>query len=324
MNLIDLYYSRFSQLQSYQFFKAPDEINVNNITEKLFKNRFLNKNIPCLIKGAVKDWNAVNMWRDCNYLKLALGNQSRVNVLRTPEIENRDFSKERFEKIKIYDSRAKIVEEMNIRHCVDEMSIESSELMSLYSIPLNNSSILLPLAKDIDAMEFIDREPANSLYPKYAIFVYRSTVTDWHIHPFADALLCQVVEPKEILLLSPSRKNWDVMNDVLSQELITLNLNDNFFKKFEKLELYKATIEPGDAFYIPINWWHMVAAKTKRMGITFTHWFDPVESRMFDPKSPASRKHFFSLLKNKNSPRLKALQYVLNGYLNFVNDLFHI
>jgi hypothetical protein len=154
------------------------------------------------------------------------------------------------------------------------------------------------LAQDIAPFKFLAEAPKTRVYPRARTLFFTNSYTDWHDHFADETLMVQVRQPKEVLLLPPAPKTVRAFMAVLkSQEHLT-NVDRQRFPEYAELVPYRVVVEPSDALYIPVFWWHAVASMAREFGITLS-WCWRTELRVLgDMRIPAARRMVkFILLK---------------------------
>jgi hypothetical protein len=95
----------------------------------------------------------------------------------------------------------------------------------------------------------------------YQVFMGRDTVTRAHYHALHHALICQVHGKKRVVLCPPadfpflyahpiSRPHFEV------SRVDPVAPNIEIFPKLSSAHPLEATLEPGDALFVPLRWWH--------------------------------------------------------------------
>ena len=104
--------------------------------------------------------------------------------------------------------------------------------------------------------------------PHVRHFFYRNAGTTWHYHPFDETLMCQVIGSKKIGLLSAKTTYQKSLHSVFFQE--DYYDDASLLARFEHADLrwFSATLEEGDALYIPPLWWHGVIPLSRSFGVT--------------------------------------------------------
>jgi hypothetical protein len=146
------------------------------------------------------------------------------------------------------------------------------------------------MADDLGDFPFRPRVRSPLLYPPWGVALHRNSYSDWHYHPFAEGLMCQLVGTKEVLLMSPDRPTWSRLKRMCNDELHYYGIGAHTKKYPEVMEIvpWRTIIEPSDALFIPVYWWHAVQAVT-RWAITVPNWWQSSWRICLNPKYPATR-----------------------------------
>jgi hypothetical protein len=305
------YYSRW--IPKYRSASDVDEIEGGALSEKNFYEDYVWANRPCVIRGAARDWPALRAWPDPNYLNRVAGHH-RVLVHQAANMEGdmtitsptKEAEKKRLGIRSVrrrgssghfdgypYAVAPKV--ETSLAEFVEKAARWPSEALPdiyfLYSVPL----IRLPsLAPDLGTFSFapaLRNSKRNSYYPHmFALFMYRSHITDWHYHVTTEALLTQVSGTKEVLLLAPDSATWRRIAPIQRETVYTYNADINRFPGYADLVPRRAVLHPGDSLFIPVYWWHLVATKSSTLGQSVTAWFDSAWHVQCDWRLPACRR----------------------------------
>jgi hypothetical protein len=119
----------------------------------------------------------------------------------------------------------------------------------------------------------------------------RDTVTRAHYHGFHHALICQVHGKKRVVLCPPADSpflyafpiclpHFEVSRvDPIAPQIET-------FPKFPSARPLEATLEPGDALFVPLRWWHAAFGIGATMSASLfwkAHWREQLqEARVRD------------------------------------------
>ena len=321
---VEKYLQTYNKLRNYSNPLEIKSIDVSNLTQSLFHKEYLEKNKPCVVENTTSDWDALKKWDDKDYLKSILDIKKEVRVRIAPDVENHGTHiKYHPKKYYEFQENEDNILYMPLGKFFEEAFIDSPNHFTLYSLPIAPDSLLAPLANDLSEFDFVNIKTSLSFYQRYMAFLCRSTFTDWHYHPGAEAIMSQIVGTKEVLLLSPSKKNWDILMSVIQKYLFTYEVDIKNLPEFQDLELYKVLMKPGDSLYIPVNWWHLVTSNDHHFGATFVHWFDPPANRMFDPASPCSRRFMLIRFKQLGFKSLFInIKFLIKGSLFYLRKIF--
>lgn len=237
-----------------------------NIAEPMGADTFVREYVrtgrPVLIKGLVKDWQAVSKWSP-GYLAditAAIGDRE-VSYRSTPEdMPRMDVSR--------LDQGTKSLLDI-LREC-ESSPVHGREIY----IPGLNLPRSMPFAKDIGVPELI------SDFRIYAtsVFLGRNTKCIGHYHAKTQALLCQVQGVKRIWMYPPSELKRLYPFPAWSRGFFRSQVNfygdRSQFPLVSKAKGQLFELHPGDALFIPLHWLHV----PEGLGwtVSVTHWWRPV------------------------------------------------
>ena len=259
------------------------------LSESAFMREYISQSRPCVIRGAVRHWPASKKWRDREYLKSLchhqvtyLPHENHVSMKRT---------------------------EVGMR------TVPFGEAVDLiYSAQIAAFGTGAPskLETDLGGFSFLTKGDPGFLYPAIRSFFFRNAGSSWHYHPFDETLMCQVREPKKVGLLN--------VRNPLHQHIRRIFLKEDYYEDpfaFEgivsaDLQWFSASLETGDALYIPPLWWHGVIATSNEVGVTIpVVWRSPNhvmvdsirkmaagEADLIGPINPIQRQNLFDFARN--------------------------
>ena len=172
-----------------------------------------------------------------------------------------------------------------------ESIARSQDPIFSYALGLNSSTSLAALEPDVGTFYFLDEIQTPNYYKPLRAFVHGRSYTDWHYHPDDETLMCQFGRSKTTYILPPTQATWDVFFEIAHEENWIGAADPNRFPKLKALKPIAVVVEPGDALYIPPNWWHAVECndRTDRVGMTVAYcWGSPFHVRL-DPRFPFRR-----------------------------------
>lgn len=277
-----------------------DSLDVGALDRDTFLHEFVNRNRPVLVRGAARHWAAHAKWSSDDYLKATCGS-AKVRVFHAPRLEGDAtiYSAEKKRAIRQMPNSSTV---MTFAEFVDQSSSGSEdlpELFFLYSVRTGQGSPLEALRKDIGAYTFLTKphRTALNIYPEHSIYLYRSSITDWHYHATAEALQTQIVGTKEVILLPPSDAVWSYMREVQASRIHSYDAAWAAFAWAPRIVPFRAVLCAGDALYIPNYWWHLVSTKGHRsLGATVPTWWDSPLHVQMDLRYPAARQSVRSVL----------------------------
>jgi hypothetical protein len=218
------------------------------LNQASFMAEYVSRSQPCLIKGAVSHWPARQKWRDLAYMKSRSGHHQ---VYYYPH-EN-------------YASLVRQAEDetlMTLGDALDRLTAPDTR------IGFVGTATPVEVMADISGFNFLEKVPPAFFYPYIRYFLFRNAGTTWHYHPFDETLMCQVVGAKKVGLLSLDNPHHIAVRDIFFREDY---YNDpSCFEAFGNagLNWFSATVEEGDALYIPPLWWHGVVPVEDAFGVT--------------------------------------------------------
>lgn len=229
-------------------------VNASALSESSFLADYVAQSRPLVIRGAVAHWPAVTKWRDRDYLKSLCSD----DVFYCPH-ENHVSMKRT---------------EVGRRRLPFPEAVDLAQVDDIAAFGTGRPS---GLDEDLAGFGFFDGGEPGFLYPLHRCFFFRNAGSSWHYHPFDETLMCQVMEPKKIGLLKVANPFHKYLRRIFFKE----DYYDHPFA-FEGLQTadlqwFSASLEAGDALYIPPLWWHGVTATSGRLGVTVpTVWRSPI------------------------------------------------
>jgi hypothetical protein len=202
-----------------------------------------------VIKGAVRHWPATQKWREAEYLKEVSGTR---NVLYFPHENHLSFKR-------MMAGRR----DMRFSEALDRLHSENTAVASL-----GLQADFSELRADIGRFSFLTKAEPSFLYPPIRYFFYRNAGSAWHFHPLDETLMCQIAGVKRIGLLSASTPFQKAVQAVFFQEDYYEDASAFDALADSDLHWFSATVEAGDALYIPPLWWHGVTAIGNSFGAT--------------------------------------------------------
>jgi hypothetical protein len=224
------------------------ELPADQLSEQTFINEYVANSQPCLIRRAVKHWPAIMKWRDKDYLKRSAGHHGVDLFLSEYHITLKRVMPNK--RVVTFAEAVDVFHSENI-----ERAIVATEIMTEF----------LP---DLGGLPFLSKAELGFWYIPARYFFYRNAGTAWHYHPFDETLTCQIVGTKRIgLVHSDPRFNPALRNIFFAEDYYD---DPAAFAQFDSDQpcWLSATLEEGDALYIPPLWWHGVSPLTTSFGAT--------------------------------------------------------
>ncbi len=229
-------------------------------TKAEFERDFVQRNQPVVITGVADQWPAFSKW-NADYLKRVAGD-STVAV----HFEERgDFQR-------WYTPDGHVDKKLTVGQFVDILTQPTPDrryYMSEHDLSLVSRALLA----DVDATRYTSGEPK--------LFLGRDTCMPLHYHATTEAILCQLVGSKEVLLYSPdqwsllyahpwyspawmfSRVDGGQQVQAFTQGNAHLRLDlppSAGFPKFKRAKPTVVLLQPGEILFIPVHWWHLTTA----------------------------------------------------------------
>lgn len=213
---------------------------VENPTHEEFMEEYVSKGRPVAITGAMDTWAALHEWNPAG-LRDRIGDKE-VNatrreggVYRTPDHVP-----------------------MTVSEYVDILE-DPERRENYYLTGLNTAKDLTELADDIDSPRFLEPEWTRELH----VWVGYDSRTINHYHSHHEALLCQIIGKKQVLLYPPSATPAMYSKGFFASDhnCSRVDAHDpdlDRFPRFQSAEAIECTLGPGEALFIPVHWWHAV------------------------------------------------------------------
>jgi len=228
--------------------------------------RLLQARAPVLVRGAVKDWRAVSAW-SFEYLRDRLAS----TIL---EVEAYDVVAARLEPLEL--------RRMTFGDYYARLKSVSTERLFIAETDITRS--VPSILNDIEVPELIPTtESSRSL-----LFCGVDSLTPLHYHEAEHALLCQVRGTKRLLLSSPRKTRvmrphrWYSLRRNFSRLSVEAWANSGSIGlDLAAAEPLECVLQPGDALFIPVHWWHAARGIDASISVTFfwpaarSHWAFP-------------------------------------------------
>ncbi len=307
---------RLSLTPNYQNAMEVDSVSAETISQAEFYEKYVKRNRPCLLVGAVKHWPASKKWRDIDYLKKKTANVDFL-MRKDPPAEQTGFIKDKALRESLSDQNRNILIKTTFHDFLGQCNPDNRHVLFVNRILSTGS--LSELHGDMGTFPFMPVLDKSFYFPPYRAFFYNRSYTDWHFHSFDEALMCQVVGEKEVVLLPPDQQSWDAILPVVKGKGIFYGVDPKEFPEFSNIRPLKVVVGEGDALYIPVYWWHAVATVDDDFGVTVAATFRSPKHVIGDMRLPPARALVKLILSQKRAyyrgDLLVALYLISYSYL---------
>lgn len=265
-----------TRIPNYHNALPVETVAADAITELEFRRDFVDKNTPCLLRGAARHWPAFQKWKSLAYLQQTTTRYAAVSVNYEPVTEHGDDDEQENglqPYVRFHDFLNKLANANGFIRGIGQIA------------PRSGFAGMLP---DLGTFPFLSSLSGSRMYQTYRFLMSRKSYTHWHWHPTDETLMTQVCGSKEILLLPPDDVSWNALTPVA-------NKHDYFDVEIEavsesaQFRPYRAIAHAGDALYVPVYWWHAVESLESDVGITVpATWGSPLHV-LNDMRFPAAR-----------------------------------
>lgn len=215
---------------------------------------------PVLLKGLCLDWPAVSRWRLSSYLREKVGHHP-VEVELGDSYTDRNIQKSLISMADLVD----ILENPDL----------AKKFPPIYLAQYNIRD--MPELKSDYRIPDIVRTGKGSVYKINIWLGLENTFSPCHYDPYHN-ILCQITGKKTVILYNPdfSLNLYPYKNDIRLKNTSQITnvygeVDLQRFPLFSQCYGLKATLEPGDAVYIPFKWWHY--CKGNSLNCSINYWW---------------------------------------------------
>lgn len=241
-----------------------------------FLNQYYALSRPVVLEKAVGDWPASKKWSP-EYLREKIGDrivEYQGDRTSDPDFElNKDQHKRRSSFAEFLDLIA--------------TGNGNEHYITAYNSAVNQDA-LAPLGEDLGKLDrYLRHEPGRA----EAMFWIgpKNTFTPLH-HDLTNNLLVQFVGRKRVILASPA-ETPRLYNDVhvfsRVRNLAAPDLDLATYPLVEGVAFEEVMLNPGDALFIPIGWWHQITSLDFSVSATYTNFNWPNEGWQDHPAGAA-------------------------------------
>lgn len=241
----------FSIIPGMQHASQVPVLESEKLTEREFKNEWVARNQPCLIKGAVKNWPAVKKWKDKNYWIATCRNDKREIITHMNYYS--------------WKRKGEGSESMPFHDAIERLFAGGDHIFSIPSQVVTENNLFAGIIKDIPGFTFLLNKQKPIWDNARGLFIYRRASTAWHVHYCDETLMCQVKGAKQVAMLPPYMPEAKHVTDFLESEAY---LDGKALDQSLDLKMQRVTVEEGDSLYIPPHWFHCVVPTNGELGFT--------------------------------------------------------
>jgi hypothetical protein len=290
-----------ANIPNTEFSKPVVTYNADELDEKDFYAKHVLLNKPCLIKGAVKQWQATKKWSQPGYLA------AKVDDPAVSLYEHSNYLHP--------DKMAKTEQKIAFNEALAKLTDNKGGTVSIPSIFCDEKGKFAAFLDDLGAFAFIQRLAKPIYYPQRRFFMYAGAGTTWHYHQIDETLMCQIKGSKRVGLLAPLNPSFDR----LEEDLMTYQYleGDQCFADYKgDIQPFEVLVEEGDALYIPPFWWHGVEPVDTDFGITMAHcWASPLH-KLAAFEVPIIRRTWKTAFTSYGMATLMVLRYGVQALLS--------
>jgi hypothetical protein len=286
----------------------------DNVDYECFHNEIIPSNQPAVIRSIVSDWPAVQASKKSpetvvNYLKPLDNNRVISALVGPPEINGRFFYNEDLTQLNF--ERAKVTVTIGLERLLAIKDKPKPHAIALQAIPLAQ---ILPGYKEHHQQPLLD----SSVEPTMWVGNRGIVAPHYDIH---DNLAC-VVGGKRTFTLFPPEQICNLypgpsLNTPAGVPISMVDIKNPDFKRYPKYKQavkagFQATLEPGDAVYIPALWWHGVES-LETFNILVNYWWGGSGNSQISPND--SLLHSMMSIAQLDPAKRKAWQHFFNYYV---------
>ena len=307
-----------TRVPNYDKALSVDVEEAERLDARTFWRRYVLQNRPCLVKRAVVRWPAFQKWADSNYVLSKIGDVE-IRASCSPRVEGFGLRPGPQDSIANKTTRDQLLAAEKVRQLLPRMRTPDDDVLFMELRPADAS--VRCLGEDLEAegarFSFLPTPPPpRFIYSGWAVMFYKNSYSDWHFHPGTDAMMCQVLGTKDVLLLPPTQLSWDQIVPIHTEQWKVYDVDVAKAPAYREVRPYHIVVEPGDGLFLPVNWWHTVQARPREYGITVpVTWDSPYR----DLRQPATR-HFLRVLWRQRKP-LAAAALLATAYGTVANQV---
>lgn len=260
-----------------------------NVNRAVFENEILPANRPAVLRGLLGDWPAVKAGRESlasvvEYFKRLDKGGTVTAMVGPPEIEGRFFYSDDFQQFN-FDSKT-----VSIATALDTF-VSLAEDSQPHAIALQALHVpdTMPMFLGDNTMPLLDSDIAPRMW------ISNRSIVAPHFDNNHN-LACVVSGSRRFTVFPPEQVSNLYIGPLLKTPggtpISVVDLREPDFTRFPRFRkalesAEEAVLEPGDAVYIPILWWHGVES-LEPLNILINYWWNDI--------TPAHQKPILALM----------------------------
>ena len=286
----------------------------DNVDYDRFQNEIIPLNQPAIIRSLVSEWPTVQAAKKSdeavvNYLKPLDSNTVVPALVGPPEIKGRFFYSDDLTEHNF--QRTEVTLTIGLERLLAIKNRPQPHAIALQAIQLRQ---VLPDYKAAHPQPLLD----SSAEPTMWIGNQGTVAPHYDIH---DNLACVVAGKRQFTLFPPEQINNLYPGPTLSAPagvpVSMVDVKNPDYKRYPKYKEavktgFQATLEPGDAVFIPALWWHGVES-LEPFNILVNYWWGGSDLGSLSPND--SLLHSMMSIANLDQQKREAWQHFFNYYV---------
>jgi Cupin-like domain len=273
------------------------EVQSSQLRPKEFWDAFVRAQQPVVIRGAAALWPVIEKWKDPVIFRSVLerSGTARGSVLHTmnPGVPWPRGSMPR-----------EPINEALVR-LVDAPDTQAQSVAG-FPVPENWK----PDLGDFSFFQDLHRK-APRFNSTHTVFAYKNQSRDWHYHLVDEAITTQLRGSKRFSLFRLDKSNWHRYALLLENNYHLIRGSHRWLPPASSLTKYEATLEAGDAIYIPPFYWHAVEPVNHEFGVTLARSFATPMAHVASWREPMFRSIVQWLFRTGRARYLPAVPLLL-------------
>jgi hypothetical protein len=295
----------FTRVPNYESAPSIAVEEAERLDARTFWWRYVLRNRPCLVRRAVVNWPAFSRWGDTDYVLSKIGD-AEVRASFGPKVEGFGLRSRARDLLAAQMTRDRQLPAGKVLNLLPRLRTPDEEVLFIEMRPADAGVDCLDEDLSVAGARFpfLPSPPRpNYMYSGWAVMFYKNSYSDWHFHPGTDAMMCQVLGTKDVLLLPPTKRCWKQVVPIHRECWQVYGPDAETFPAYQEIRPYHVVVEPGDGLFLPVNWWHAVQARPREHGVTVPiTWNSPYR----DLLQPATR-HFLRVIWRRRKRRAASL-----------------